>query len=106
MVWRRHEQRLFGSFQRLNTAHRWPSRLQLEPRAMLSVDGDYNRDGYADLAIGVPVDSFGGTRGGAVLVLNGFHVGLIEIDHRLWFQSYLSSTDGTENGDNFGFAPG
>jgi hypothetical protein len=68
--------------------------------------GDYNGDGYADLAIGVLQDNFAGTRGGAVLVLHGFHVGLFEIDHRLLFQNHLSSTDGTEEGDYFGSALG
>ena len=64
-------------------------------------NGDFDRDGYADLAIGVPVDRVGATRyAGAVNVLYGAASGLTASGDQLWNQDALD--DEPEEGDGFG----
>jgi hypothetical protein len=66
--------------------------------------GDFDRDGYADLAIGVPGDRVGSTnvRGGAVNVLYGSSSGLTAAGDQRWSQANLPGTP--EKHDWFGRA--
>ncbi len=67
--------------------------------------GDFNRDGYADLAVGVPGESFGSiTEAGAVNVLYGSSSGLRGAGNQFWRQGDTGVLDGTEPGDQFGAA--
>jgi hypothetical protein len=86
-----------------NSTPNMPDFAQTDDRFGASVVcGDYNGDGYADVAIGVPGESFGSSRNGAVEILYGFFVGLTDLGNQFWTQSLLDSTDGNELGDNFG----
>ena len=71
--------------------------------------GDFNRDGYADLAIGVPgEDVFSISNGGAVNIIYGSASGLTAADSQIWHQNTFGDQaspviSGTaEAGDNFG----
>ena len=79
--------------------------------------GDFNGDGDADLAIGVPGESVGrgvepawdaGPKGaGAVLVLEGSSAGLTDIGNEAWHQAapnLVGLADTAEAGDGFGYA--
>ena len=62
---------------------------------------DFDRDGRADLAVGVPLDRIGTTRfAGAVNVLYGSASGLTATGDQLWSQAELA--DDPEQGDGFG----
>jgi hypothetical protein len=64
--------------------------------------GDFNKDGYADLAIGVPGDDISGVAGsGAVNVVYGSAVGLTAANNQLWHQNLLGGS-AAEVDDNFG----
>lgn len=63
--------------------------------------GDFDADGYADLAIGVPGESLGGRRAGAVQVLYGSARGLTARD-QLWHQNRAGVPGGNQSGDRFG----
>jgi len=68
--------------------------------------GDFNDDGFDDLAIGVPFEDLTGTNAeGAVNViygsLKGLHKGLGHVD-QLWTQDSLGIADTAEAFDNFG----
>lgn len=64
--------------------------------------GDFNNDGYDDLAIGVPGESVGGDSGaGATHILYGTGSGLSATNNQLWHQDSLSGSS-AEVGDNFG----
>lgn len=60
--------------------------------------GDFNGDGYSDLAIGIPHEANAGT----LEVIYGFFPHLISESHLYRYQSLLSSSDGSEAGDDFG----
>lgn len=64
--------------------------------------GDFDRDGFADLAIGVPNDKVGaaGVRAGSVNVLYGSPAGLTASGDQLWSQANVPGTP--ERGDRFG----
>jgi FG-GAP repeat len=66
--------------------------------------GDFDGDGYADLAIGVPRDRVGPDhiRGGAVNVLYGSTRGLTAVGDQRWSQANLPGVP--EKGDQFGNA--
>jgi len=74
--------------------------------------GDFNGDGYDDLAIGVPGENVGWIDGvgpivdaGAVTVIYGSSVGLSyynEIGSQFWNQDFPGVEDFAEQGDNFG----
>jgi FG-GAP repeat len=68
--------------------------------------GDFNRDGRADLAIGVPFESVGAvTEAGAVNVLYGAAtLGLNQAGNQLWHQDVSGIDDDVEQGDLFGGA--
>jgi hypothetical protein len=65
--------------------------------------GDFDNDGRADLAIGVPGESFG-TRenAGAVLILYGRPSGLSAVDSQFWTQNSPNILDAQETDDRFG----
>src|SRR5690349_24476451 len=60
---------------------------RLEHRAMLSVNGDFNGDGYDDLVIGVPEEGIGGlANAGAVNIVYGGRQGLWVSNNQFWHQ--------------------
>ena len=79
---------------------------QSEPNERLGsavTGGDFNGDGYDDLAIGDPGENTLGVAGsGAALVIYGSAAGLTSTGNQLWSEDLLSSTDGPEDGDWFG----
>jgi hypothetical protein len=69
--------------------------------------GDFNGDGYEDLAIGVPFEDVGSIfRAGAVSVLYGSSAGLRATapDHQFWHQDSASVEDVAEVNDAFGYS--
>ncbi|MEN8164629.1 MAG: hypothetical protein ABFS37_10915, partial [Acidobacteriota bacterium] len=60
--------------------------------------GDFNGDGYDDLAIGVPLEDAGATNSGAVNILYGTSGGISATDDQLFTQSTFGLTEG---GDEF-----
>jgi len=70
--------------------------------------GNFNGDGYADLAVGVPGETLGDIvpeeRAGAVNVLYGSAVGLSASDEPLWNQNEPGVEGITGRGDQFGKA--
>jgi hypothetical protein len=67
--------------------------------------GDFNDDGFTDLAIGVPREDVGLIRNaGAVNVLYGSALGLTTIGNQLWAQSSPGIKNPAERWDLFGFA--
>jgi hypothetical protein len=65
---------------------------------------DFNGDGYADLAIGVPEEYIGGVRAGAVNVLYGSADGLTAADDQFWHQDRAGIRSDAETDDRFGDA--
>ena len=63
--------------------------------------GDFNADGFGDLAIGAPGEDFGA---GAVHVLFGGAGGLTATDSEFWTQASAGVGDDPEAGDRFGAA--
>jgi hypothetical protein len=68
--------------------------------------GDFNGDGYDDLAIGVPLEDIGAIAdAGAVNVIYGSAAGLVNGGNQFWHQNSAGPIlDISENGDNFGFS--
>ncbi|MDY6833786.1 MAG: FG-GAP repeat protein [Chloroflexota bacterium] len=67
--------------------------------------GDFNRDGFDDLAVGVPGEDIGAIQSaGAVNVLYGSNVGLSSAGNRIWHQNSPGIVDGAESWDHFGDA--
>jgi hypothetical protein len=65
--------------------------------------GDFNNDGFAELAIGAPVESIGSIAGaGAVNVLRGTAAGLTGAGSQQFWQGSGGITGTTEVGDNLG----
>lgn len=70
--------------------------------------GDFNNDGYVDLAIGVPFEDITAQNDGAVQVIYGSSAGLglasgkLVLKFQYWDQAALGRTN--ETGDNFGTA--
>jgi hypothetical protein len=67
--------------------------------------GDFDHDGFDDLAVGVPGENIG-TNGsaGAVNVIYGSHNLLTLADNQVWHQDSPSVVGGAEEGDAFGAA--
>jgi hypothetical protein len=69
--------------------------------------GDFNGDGFVDLAIGVPDESLGAIAGaGAVNVIYGSVSGLsaTTVPNQFWHQDSPSVQDAAEANDHFGFS--
>jgi hypothetical protein len=69
--------------------------------------GDFDGDGYDDLAIGVPEEDIWGEtveEGGEVHVLYGSGTGLTTTGQQLWIQNDLLGWPASESGDWFGYA--
>ena len=64
--------------------------------------GDFDGDGFADLAIGVPGESIRGRRAGAVHVLHGGPRGLTAAGDQVWHQNRPGVPGGNQSGDEFG----
>ncbi len=64
--------------------------------------GDFDGDGYEDLAIGVPYESWYDPNTGVAQVLYGTESGLTDIGNQLWRQGNTYGTE--EEGDRFGYA--
>jgi len=68
--------------------------------------GDFNKDGFDDLAIGVPFESIGTkAKAGAVNVIYGSAQGLHRaagLDDQIWHQDRFGIVGGSEAGDLFG----
>jgi hypothetical protein len=71
--------------------------------------GDFNHDGFAELALGVPLESVGaGAHTGAVNALYGSATGLQATapDDQFWSQDTAGVRDTAESGDTFGSSLG
>ncbi|HEV8420555.1 MAG TPA: hypothetical protein VGR13_04300, partial [Actinomycetota bacterium] len=67
--------------------------------------GDFNADGFSDLAIGVPLEEVGGIgAAGAVIVLYGSRTGLAEDRAQFWHQDVDDVEDIAEANDRFGLS--
>jgi hypothetical protein len=67
--------------------------------------GDFNGDGYADLAIGVPNEDVGTvSNAGGVNVLYGSAIGLSATGNQFWTQNSVGILDIAEQDDEFGSA--
>ena len=67
--------------------------------------GDFDGDGYADLAVGIPSEDIGGKRNaGAVQVLHGSPTGLTADGDQVWHQGSPGVPGGNQAGDYFGYS--
>jgi len=70
--------------------------------------GDFNNDGYSDIAIGVPKEDIGTVQdAGGVSIIYGSPSGLSAtaiLPDQFWTQNKLGSGGNSEAGDNFGFS--
>ena len=67
--------------------------------------GDFDNDGFSDLAIGVPGENVGSIAdSGAVHVLYGSNGGLTDGGDKLWHQNVTGVVDSAEAGDELGYA--
>ena len=71
-----------------------------------SVRADFNGDGRADLAVGVPLEDFatGKTNDGGVNVIYGSAGGLTATGNQFWSQDSTGIFGGAESGDVFGLS--
>src|SRR4051812_19759353 len=77
----------------------------LLPSAAVASGGDFNGDGFADLAVGVPHESVGSvSQAGAVNVIYGSASGLAGAGGQLWTQDSAGIEDTAETDDHFGAA--
>ena len=71
--------------------------------------GDFNGDGYDDLAIGVPgegIENASAWNAGAVNVIYGSSDGLTAKNNQIWHQDSLNVAGAPETNDNFGYSLG
>ena len=71
---------------------------------LAQASGDFNNDGYADLAVGVPGEDVGDTDAGAVAVIYGSANGLRALGDQFWHQDSLDISGDSSPGDHFGAA--
>jgi hypothetical protein len=73
--------------------------------SMSALSPDFDGDGFADLAVGVPDEDVGAASGaGAVSVLYGTATGLSSAGNQFWNQDSQGILDLSEDGDSFGEA--
>jgi hypothetical protein len=73
--------------------------------AVLSGQPDYNGDGFADLAVGIPYETVSGKRlAGAVNVVYGTARGLSATGTQLWHQDSPGVRGAVGEGDSFGYS--
>jgi hypothetical protein len=66
---------------------------------------DFNDDGYADLAVGIPEEDIGTIyNAGAVAVLYGTADGISVTGNQFWHQSSPLVEDAAEEWDSFGYS--
>ena len=65
---------------------------------------DFNGDGFADLAVGVPFEDQAATNDGAVNVIYGGPGGLSAAGNEVWSQGNQGITGNPEAGDQFGYS--
>ena len=64
---------------------------------------DFNRDGFADLAVGISGQYFMSASDiGAVLELHGSAGGITDVGNKRWWQDDVTDEDGSEDWDHFG----
>jgi hypothetical protein len=81
------------------------STVAVSARAGAPVNGDFNDDGFADLAIGVPLEDINGQpNAGVVHVLYGSASGPASGGSQLWHQDRQGIDDSCEDKDKFGAA--
>ncbi len=67
--------------------------------------GDFNGDGYGDVAVGAPFEDVSTVDGaGAVNILYGSASGLTTTGSQLWYQGNNGVSDNSEAGDHFGLS--
>jgi hypothetical protein len=67
--------------------------------------GDYNHDGYGDLAVGVPLEDLESiVDAGMVHILLGSASGLTNVGNQIWYQGYEGLQGVSETGDYFGWS--
>jgi hypothetical protein len=67
--------------------------------------GDFDGDGYKDLAVGVPAENIGTLSNvGGVNIIYGSASGLTATDNQLWHQAFPDIDDTAEVGDQFGYS--
>lgn len=67
------------------------------------VAGDFNNDGYADLAVGVPYETIGAVNfAGAVNIIYGSAAGLTSAGNKVWYQGLEGIAGVPEQLDRFG----
>jgi hypothetical protein len=104
---RRRAKRVRGNKRGQSALSRMHERLELR-LALTAAHGDFNGDGYMDLAIGVPGEDVGAiVDAGAVNVIygSGFglqHGGLAVIPPQVWHQDTVGIFEVAETGDRFG----
>jgi hypothetical protein len=78
---------------------------RLEPRTLLAGHGDFNGDGFDDLAVGAPLENVSGINAaGAVSIIYGSRRGLSASGNQFWHEN-VSGVDGAAaNDDRFGIA--
>ncbi len=66
--------------------------------------GDFNNDGYHDLAIGVPKEDIDGVAAGAVEIIYGTADGLFAANDQLWSMNSANFPSAPRADDQFGYA--
>ncbi|MDI6857495.1 MAG: FG-GAP repeat protein [Dehalococcoidia bacterium] len=70
------------------------------------MSGDFNNDGYDDLAVGVPGEDVGATADvGVASITYGSASGLQAGGNRMWYQGLDGIQGAAEAGDSFGGLP-
>ena len=92
------------------TAQTAPQTAKTAPQTAQAPDlelmADFNRDGYHDLAVGVPGETFANGAEGAVHVIYGGPDGLDgdnPVDDQVWAQDSVGIGESAQQGDNFGY---
>jgi hypothetical protein len=75
-----------------------------QARGSGSLSADFNGDGFADLAIGVPLEDFAATDDGGVNVIYGTSTGLNAAGNQFWSQNSAGIFGSAESGDEFGLS--